>query len=80
MRISHESIYQYIYVKAKGELKKHLLKYLRQKGRKNINRKLSNEKRGQIPDAISIHEDPKKWKSRAIPRTLGRRSYNGERS
>jgi len=67
MQISHESIYQYIYAKAKGELKKHLLKYLRQKGRKNKNRKLSHEKRGQIPDAISIHERPKEVDSRQVP-------------
>lgn len=67
MQISHESIYQYIYAKAKGELKKHLLKYLRQKGRKNKNRKLSHEKRGQIPDVISIHERPKEVKERQLP-------------
>jgi transposase, IS30 family len=67
MQISHESIYKYIYACAKGELKKHLLKYLRQKGRKNINRKLSHEKRGQIPEAISIHERPKEAESRAVP-------------
>ena len=67
MQISHESIYQYIYAKPKGELKKHLLKYLRQKGRKNKNRKLSHEKRGQIPDAISIHERPEKIEGRKVP-------------
>lgn len=67
MQISHESIYQYIYAKAKGELKKHLLKYLRQKGRKNINRKLSHEKRGQIPDAISIHKRPSEVEERKVP-------------
>lgn len=67
MQISHESIYQYIYAKAKGELKKHLLKYLRQKGRKNKNRKLSHEKRGQIPDAIPIHQRPEEVKNRQVP-------------
>lgn len=67
MQISHESIYQYIYAKAKGELKKHLLKYLRQKGRKNKNRKLFHEKRGQIPEAISIHERPKEVEDRQVP-------------
>ena len=36
MQISHESIYKYIYAQPKGELKKHLLKYFRQKGRKNF--------------------------------------------
>lgn len=67
MQISHESIYKYIYAKAKGELKKHLLKYLRQKGRKNKNRKLSHEKRGQIPDAVSIHKRPSEVEDRKVP-------------
>ncbi len=67
MQISHESIYKYIYVQPNGELKKHLLKYLRQKGRKNKNRKLSHEKRGQIPDAGSIHERPKEVDDRKVP-------------
>ena len=67
MQISYESIYQYIYAKPKGELKKHLLKYFRQKGRKNKNRKLFHEKRGQIPDAISIHERPEEIEGRKVP-------------
>ena len=67
MQISHESIYKYIYAKAKGSLKSCLLKHLRQKGRKNKNRKLSHEKRGQIPDAISINERPKEVDYRRIP-------------
>ena len=67
LQVSHETIYKYIYAKAKGELKKHLLKYLRQKGRKNKNRKLSHEKRGQIPDAVSIHERPKEVEGRRVP-------------
>jgi len=67
MQISHESIYQYIYAKAKGTLKKHLLKYLRYKGRKNKNRKLSHEKRGQIPDARSIHDRPEEVNKRIVP-------------
>ena len=67
MQISHESIYKFIYAKAKGELKKHFLKYLRYKGRKTKNRKLSHEKRGQIPDAISIHERPQEVDDRRVP-------------
>jgi IS30 family transposase len=67
MQISHESIYKYIYAKPKGEFKRHLLKYFRQKGRKNKNRKLFHEKRGQIPDAISIHERPEEIEGRKVP-------------
>ena len=67
MQISHESIYKYIYAHAKGGLKKQLLKYLRQKGRKNKNRKLSHEKRGQIPDAVPIHQRPHEIEDRQVP-------------
>lgn len=67
MQISHESIYKYIYAKATGELKKQLLKYFRQKGRKNKNRKLSHEKRGQIPDAVPIHQRPEEVEGRQVP-------------
>lgn len=67
MNLSHETIYQYIYAKPKGELKKQLLKYLRHKGRKNKNRKLSHEKRGQIPDAIPIDQRPEEVEGRQVP-------------
>ena len=56
MHISPESVYTYLYVLSRGALKKELLGYLRQKGRLRKNRKLSVEKRGTIPDMISIEE------------------------
>ena len=67
MQLSHETIYQYIYCKAKGNLKKSLLKYLRQKRRARNNRKLSHEKRGQIPDLIPIHQRPEEVEDRQVP-------------
>lgn len=67
MQISHESIYKFIYAHARGELKKHLLKYMRQKRKLRKNRKLSHEKRGQIPDLLSIHQRPYEIENRAVP-------------
>ena len=54
--VSHETIYQYIYVQTKGELKKELTAYLRQRKPRRQSRKLETEKRGTIPDMISISQ------------------------
>ena len=67
MQISHETIYQYIYVQTKGELKKELISYLRQRKPRRQSRKLETDKRGTIPDMISIHQRPEEVADRAIP-------------
>jgi IS30 family transposase len=67
MQASHETIYTYLYMLPKGELKKELIGYLRQKKKLRKNRKLSNDSRGKIPDMISIHERPKEVEDRIIP-------------
>jgi transposase, IS30 family len=67
MEVSHETIYQYIYVQAKGELKKELISYLRQRKPRRQSRKLQNEKRGTIPDMISIHQRPAEVADRTVP-------------
>lgn len=71
MHISHEAIYTYIYILPKGSLKKELLLYLRQqkkyKRRKGKNQPRNEEKRGQIPEMISIEERPKEVEDRIIP-------------
>jgi IS30 family transposase len=67
MHISHETIYQYIYLQAKGELKKELISYLRQHKRMRKSRKVEREKRGVIPDMISIHQRPAEVADRIIP-------------
>ena len=67
MQASHETIYTYLYMLPKGELKKELIGYLRQKKKLRRNRKLSNDSRGKIPDMISIHERPKEVEDRIIP-------------
>jgi IS30 family transposase len=67
MQISHETIYQYIYVQTKGELKKELISYLRQRKPRRQSRKLEPDERGTIPDMISIHQRPEEMADRAIP-------------
>lgn len=70
MRISHEAIYNYIYVLPRGSLKKELLSYLRQQKkyrRKRSAQPKTEEKRGQIPEMISIEERPKEVADRIIP-------------
>lgn len=71
MNISHETIYSYIYVLPRGSLKRELLSYLRQqkkyRRRKGKNQPRKDEKRGQIPEMISIEERPKEVEDRIIP-------------
>lgn len=70
MHISHESIYQYIYVLPRGSLKKNLIQGLRRnhKYRHNQRKKeIDNETRGKIMDMISIHERPVEVADRIIP-------------
>lgn len=70
MQVSHEAIYTYIYVLPRGSLKKELLSYLRQqkkyRRRKGNKQSRKDEKRGQIPEMISIEERPKEVENRAI--------------
>jgi len=67
MQVSHETIYQYIYLQAKGDLNKELISYLRQRKPRRQSRKLENEKRGTIPDIISIHQRPAEVADRTVP-------------
>ena len=71
MRISHEAIYQYIYVLPRGALKATLIKGLRQERkyrRKQGGRKqASDETRGKIAHMLSIEERPKEVADRTIP-------------
>ena len=66
MRVSHETIYTYIYLLARGSLKKELISHLRQGKKSRYSRKGSNDKRGRIPDMISIEERPAEVEDRSI--------------
>lgn len=69
MRISHEAIYQYIYVLPRGTLKTTLIKALRQERAYRRNQKHGNseEMRGKIADMISIEERPAEVRDRTVP-------------
>jgi len=67
MRISHESIYQYLYCLPRGELKKELMKGLRQERKLRLDRKAIHSRRPGIKDIISISERPEEVKNRIIP-------------
>jgi IS30 family transposase len=69
MRISHETIYQSLFVQARGVLKRELLGALR-KGklvRRPHGAATKTMKRSLIPDAISISERPPEAEDRAVP-------------
>lgn len=71
MRISHEAIYQYIYVLPRGSLKKKLIHSLRQERRyrrkKGGRKGTTEEKRGKIADMLSIEERPAEVADRTVP-------------
>ena len=67
MRISHESIYSYLYVLPRGSLRKDLVKCLR---RRHINRRVKDKARRKcapIQDYLSIEERPAEVADRIIP-------------
>lgn len=67
MRISHETIYSYIYVLPRGAFRRRLISYLR---RNHKYRRQKNGKRGKtggIQDYFSIEERPKEAADRTIP-------------
>jgi IS30 family transposase len=70
MHVSHEAIYQYIYVLPRGSLKKSLVEGLRQKRKyrhTQRQKEQDEEMRGKIKDMLSIHERPVEVADRIIP-------------
>lgn len=67
MRVSHETIYTYLYVLPRGELKQELLRALRHRRKHRKSRRHTHERRGVIPDMISIEERPADVADRTVP-------------
>jgi IS30 family transposase len=67
MHISHETIYLYIYVHSKKELKNELILQLRQKRKKRGNFKTPAVLEPKIKDRVSIDERPVEALGREIP-------------
>lgn len=67
MRVSHETIYQHLYCLPRGELKKELMKGLRQERKMRQHRGSMRYQRQKIQDILSISERPKEVEGRIIP-------------
>lgn len=67
MRMSHESIYTYVYCLPRGSLRKELIHCLRKERNIRKQRSHSHQRRGAIQEAISIHERPSETLHRTIP-------------
>jgi len=69
MQISHEAIYQYIYILPRGELKQTLIKALRQAHKYRRTQKVGKpeENRGKIANMLSIEERPAEVADRTVP-------------
>jgi IS30 family transposase len=66
MRISHETIYQSLYVQGRGELRRELARCLRS-GRTKRKPQGFVQKRGKIPNMVMISERPAEIEDRAVP-------------
>ena len=66
MGVSHETIYQSLYVYPRGELKRELKAQLRTR-RTQRRRRGRVERRGQIAGAVSIHDRPVEVEGRQVP-------------
>ena len=67
MWVSPETIYQSLYVQARGGLKRELTAYLRTGRSMRKPRRREGERRGRIPGMVSISERPPEVEDRAVP-------------
>ena len=65
--VSHETIYNAIYAYPRGELKKQLIALLRQGKSSRRPRSAGQDRRGQIPEMVSIHVRPPEVNDRVMP-------------
>jgi IS30 family transposase len=66
MRVSHETIYQSLYVQGRGELRRELARCLRT-GRAVRKKRGTVERRGRLPGMVNIAERPAEVEDRAVP-------------
>lgn len=67
MWVSHETIYQSIYVQGRGALRRELAVHLRTGRAVRKPRRDGNQRRGRIPDMVNISQRPAEVEDRAIP-------------
>jgi IS30 family transposase len=66
MRVSHETIYQSLYVQGRGELRRELARCLRT-GRAVRKKRGTVERPGRLPGMVNIAERPAEVEDRAVP-------------
>ncbi|MDQ7058565.1 MAG: IS30 family transposase [Ghiorsea sp.] len=67
MQVSHETIYRAIYAIPRGALRKELIACLRQSRKSRRPRTRGEDRRGKIPNMVSIHDRPLEIEERIIP-------------
>jgi len=67
LQVSHETIYTAIYAMPRGELRKELIACLRQSRKSRRPRARGEDRRGKIPNMVSIHERPSEIDERLVP-------------
>ena len=67
MRVSHETIYTALYAMPRGELRSELLATLRQARKARCPRARGEDRRGEMPNMVSIHQRPPENDERVIP-------------
>jgi IS30 family transposase len=67
MRVSHETIYQSLYVQGRGALRRELAKSLRTGRALRRPRRKEGERRGRIAGMVNISERPAEAADRAVP-------------
>ena len=65
--VSHETIYTAIYAHPRGELRRQLIECLRQGRSTRLPRTRGIDRRGRIPDMLSIHVRPPEVEDRVMP-------------
>ena len=67
LQVSHETIYTAIYAMPRGELRTEVIGWLRFGHAKRRPRARGEDRRGQIPDRVSIHDRPPEVEERLVP-------------
>jgi len=67
VQVSHETIYTAIYAMPRGELRTKVIGWLRVGQAKRRPRARGEDRRGRVPDMVSIHDRPPEVEERLIP-------------